>query len=174
MRTFLMAMCMVLLSAVGMAQQKVSIAQSAQFTTLGDYNSATVAGGAKTTAARAQTVWTASASNPLYTKLDTVNNTGVDTMKGKLIGNYNGVYTWCHVNSISGTNTSCTVKLWASGDAGTGTDFVCLQTFTVSATNPVAYYTFNSGNGWLYTNFWWTFSGSGTHSSSWYSGLLVR
>ena len=111
---------------------------------------------------------------PWYTKLDTVNNTGVDTFKQKLAGLNKDVYTWCHVNGISGTNTSCVIKVWASADSGKGVDFVLLQTFTVTATNPVANYTFNSGGIWTYTNFWWTFTGSGTQSSSWYSGFNTR
>jgi len=109
---------------------------------------------------------------PYYTKTDTVTNTGVDTAKGKIAGPHESVYTWVHVTNISGTNTGCVVKLWASGDSSKGVDFVPIYTATVSATNPVGYYLFTGG--WPYTNFWWTFTGSGTQSSSWYSGAMVR
>ena len=108
---------------------------------------------------------------PWYTKLDTVTNTGVDTFKGKLIGPHESVYTWCHVTGISGTNTSCTVKLWTSADSSGGVDFIPIATFTVSATNPVANYLWTN---WPYTNWYWTFTGSGTQVSSWYSGLYVK
>jgi hypothetical protein len=108
---------------------------------------------------------------PWYTGKDTVTNTGVDTFKGKISGPHENVYTWCHVSGISGANTSCVVKLWASADSGKGVDFVPIYTVTVTATNPVAYYAFT---GWNYTNLWWTFTGVGTHVSSWYSGLFVR
>jgi len=108
---------------------------------------------------------------PWYTKTDTVINTAVDTFKGKLIGPQESVYTWVHVTGISGTNTSCTAKLWVSADSSAGVDFIPIQTFTVSATNPVGFYLWT---GWPYTNWFWTFTGSGTQESSWYSGLYVK
>ena len=109
---------------------------------------------------------------PWYTKLDTVNNTGVDTFHEKISGPHEHVYTWCHVNGITGTNTSCVMKLYVSGDSSGGVDWGApVYTASVTATNPVASYLFT---GWPYTAMRWTFTGSGTQQSSWVSGLIVR
>lgn len=119
---------------------------------------------------------------PLYSKRDTVNNTGTDTIYQALSGQYANVYTWCSVTSISGTNTSCTVRLQATPDNVTGPgrtgDWITIKTYTVSATgNPYEgdiTKEASGGNGWNYTNFRWIFTGSGTHSSSWQVGMTVK
>ena len=111
---------------------------------------------------------------PWYTKLDTITNTGADTLTQKIGTVPNTVYTWVHTTGISGTNTSCTVKLQASADSNAGVDWITLQTFTVTATNPAGNYLVNTGATWPYTNLRWIFTGSGTHSTSWYGGLEIR
>lgn len=148
-------------------------AQTPTLVMSGHFNSTTAGAGTKTTSAMAERMWKQN-ENVLYTKLDTVSNTGVDTFKAVIKGEANSVYTWCRANLISGTNTSCTVRLLASGDNASANDYAVLYTATVTATNPVATYMFNSGNKWPYSKFWWVWTGSGTHSTSWYAGLLWR
>lgn len=142
-------------------------------------NSSTRTGGSAT----ASSVTTRSFTTfPLYSKRDTVTNTGADTIYQGLSGQYANVYTWCSVTSISGTNTSCTVRLQATPDNVTGAgrtgDWVTIKTYTVSATgNPYEgdiTKEASGGNGWNYTNFRWIFTGVGTHSSSWQVGMSVK
>lgn len=168
---------MLLSSCMVMAQGTASYpTQTPKITMAGHFNSTTVAAGTSTTAALAEKTWLGNTQNVLYTKLDTVTNSGVDSFTATLKGNYNSVYTWCNATSISGTNTSCVVKLWASGDnsSNTASTWVALYTATVTATNPVGYHLVNSGVKWPYSRFKWTFTGSGTHSTSWYGGVLIR
>jgi|GEM_PF-2025095 len=113
---------------------------------------------------------------PWYTKLDSILNTGADTFRCKLYSSNSPstVTSWVHVTSISGTNTSCKIKLWATADSAKGVDWKVLDSVTVNNVNPQDFYIFNSGNGFPYTNFMWTFQGAGTHQTSWYSGLLIK
>lgn len=169
----LMATTMTGMSIGASAQQRVVPAQCPTITMAGDYNSTTIAGGSHVN--NTGTInWLGSTQNVLYTKKDTINNTGTDTLKSKLMGEYNSVYTWCHVSSISGTNTSCTLTLYATGAASYLTDPVQVYSVTVSAANPAGVYLFNNGTGWPYTNWFWVFTGVGTHSSSLYSGCTIR
>lgn len=164
-------LCTSIGSITASAQSATYKASSPVVSVAGHYNSSGIGLGGNYSAT---VIPYAISAFPLYTHTSTVTNTGVDTVKAKILGFQNSVYTWCHVTGVTGTNTSCTIKLWASADSGKGADFIPIQTFTVSATNPVAYYLINSGNGWPYTNFWWTFQGVGTQVSTWYSGLFVR
>lgn len=154
---------------------RVVPAQAEEITLAGHFNSVTEAGGATSTAAMAQKTYKASSGqNVLYTRKDTVTNTGTDTLRFKLVGPYNSVYTWCHATSISGTNTSCTAKLYVTGAQSYLTDPVEVYSVTVGSTNPIGKHLFNSGVGWPYTNGFWVFTGVGTHSTSWYGGLHVK
>ena len=112
---------------------------------------------------------------PWYSKLDTVNNTGTGKKSFKIATKVSSIYTWCHVTSISGTDSNCTMTLWASADSSLGVDSIQLYTSKIATTitNPYGLL-INSGNGWPYTNAWWTFHGTGTHSTSWYCGLMIR
>lgn len=158
--------------------QAVFPVRAKEVTTGGLFNSSTKAGGsatASTVTARLYNVF------PLYTKLDTVTDTGADTFYQQVTGEYNTIYAWAHVNSISGTNTSCTVKLQATPDAVTGKgysgDWETIKTYTVSATgNPysIDLAKERGAQGHPYTNFRLIFTGVGTHSSSWYGGLQVK
>lgn len=174
-------MCIMAMCVTGVyAQQGVSPASRASIRTGGKFNSSTQAGGsASDTSLKTRKP----AEFPLYTKLDTVSNTNADTLYQYLYGPQWGVYSWVHVNSISGTNTSCVVKCQVTGDVARGTDWsvsggtkmdwYTVATYTVSATGNPYTCAFNSGNMWLYTNMRWIFTGVGTHSSSWYCGLNV-
>ena len=157
--------------------QGVFLKQVPKIVTGGRFNSSTIAGGSVTPSAVGEKD---NSVFPLYTKLDTVTNTEADTVYQQIKGYNNHVYTWVHVNNISGTNTGCTVRLQATADAVTGKgyagDWKTVQTYTVSATgNPYdVLINASGGNGWHYTNFRWIFTGTGTHSSSWYGGLMIR
>ncbi len=175
-KRIIIAVLAIISVAVGAnAQQAICPSSPPKFLTHGSYNSSKIAGGTATIASVTPTAkLTAPSEMPLYTKKDTVSNTGVDTFKNRMTTVCNSVYTWIHTTGISGTNTSCVAKLWVSADSGFGTDFVPVYTCTVSATNPVGYHLFNSGNGFPYLQWWWTFQGAGTHSTSWYSGFTAR
>lgn len=144
----------------------------------GMFTSSTIAGGSNTLSAVAEKDYSVF---PLYTILDTVDNTGADTVYQQIKDYANQVYTWVHVNSISGTNTSCTVRLQVTGDAVTGAgyagDWKTVKTYTVSATGNPYDHLVNSDlgvPGWHGTNIRWIFTGVGTQSSSWYAGLIVK
>lgn len=156
------------------AQTPVYPVQISKFIMSGNFNSTTVAAGTKTTAALAEQSWSA-AQNVLYTKLDTVSNTGVDSFLFTLKTAVNSVYVWAHANTISGTNTSCKVKLWVTGDNSTAaSDWVVVDSATVGAANPVYSKLINAGVKWPYSRAKLTFTGVGTHSTSWYGGVLIR
>jgi hypothetical protein len=113
---------------------------------------------------------------PWYTASDTVTanrKSYKDSFKCKLPGVHEGVYTWLHSNTYSGTNPSI-YKLWASADSNKGVDFVQVYSVSVSATatNPVASYQFT--NPFMYSNFFWSDSTGTGDSVIWYSGLMVR
>jgi hypothetical protein len=112
---------------------------------------------------------------PWYTRRDTVNNTGADTFNQVISSRQvSSVYTWAVATQISGTNTSCTVRLWASADSGVGVSWIPLYTATVSATNPVGYHVVNDGAIFPYRRLRWVFTGVGTHSTWWYCGLYIQ
>lgn len=144
----------------------------------GLFNSSTKAGGTATASTVSDKDYTVF---PLYTKLDTVRNTGADTFYQAVKGNLDQVYIFAHVNSDSGTNTACTVRIQGSPDKMSGkslsNDWITLQTYTVSATgNP---YEFNSkkdgaGAGHTYEGYRVILTGSGTHRSSWYCGMNAK
>jgi hypothetical protein len=171
----LLISCMTLTNDASAQGQGVFLKQVPKVVTGGHFNSSTIAGGSASYSTVTQKDYTVF---PLYTKLDTVSNTGADTVTQKITGYNNSVYTWVHVNSISGTNTSCTVSLQVTGDVCSTNcytaDWETVQTFTVSATGNPYKVLVNSGNGWPYTNLRWIFTGVGTHSSSWYGGLLPK
>ena len=115
---------------------------------------------------------------PWYSPMDTVtvNRKGYkDSAAEKLQGFENGVYTWCHANTYSGTNPTV-YRLWASADSGKGVDFVQVYSVSVAynAANPVANYTFNGNVGWQYTNWFWDMQAGTGDSVLWYSGVNVR
>ena len=145
-----------------------------EITLWGHFNGRTAGSGLSTAAAMATTVYKYNDQNLFFTKLDTVSNTSTDTFKFKLRGSYNSVYTWMHGTSISGTNTSCTAKLYLTGDSTYLTDAVPVYTVTVGATNPIGYHLINSGNGWPYNSGFWLFTGAGTHSTSIQCGMQIK
>jgi hypothetical protein len=152
--------------------QQITPGTNKTISVAGDYNSSAL--GAGTTRSWTPINYSYTAF-PLYTKTNTVTNTGTDTFRGKIIGEQNSVYVWSHVNPISGTNTSCTIKLWVSADSGRGVDFKLVQTYTVSATNPISADLINStSGGWPFSNWMLTYGGVGTQVSTWYSGVMVR
>lgn len=154
------------------AQQGVFEKSPSLLKTGGEINSSTLAGGSAT----AQTFKDWALTGPKYSKKDTVNNTGTDEIYQWLPDFARSVYTWAHVTSISGTNTSCTVKLYATGDSvyNANADWLLLQTYTVSSTGNPYVGNINAGINWPYTGFKWVFTGVGTHSSSWYVGMNVK
>ncbi len=173
-RIFIAAVAILAITVSAEAQQKVCPGQSPLIVMAGDYNSTTLAGGAKTTPLRAEKVWKASlGQNRLYTSLDTIDNTEATRFYSTLNGNYASVYTWLGVTSISGTNTSCTAKLYVSADAVYSVNPVCVYTATVTANTTIAHL-INSGEEWPYSSWFWDIQGVGTHSTSVYSGALVR
>lgn len=177
----------ILLVAIGLSSigetacaqgQRVFTARAPKVITGGLFNSSTIAGGSATASSISEKDYTVF---PLYTVLDTVDNTDDDTVYQNIKDYYGVVYTWAHANSISGTNTSCLLKLQVTSDAVTGkgyaADWKTIKTYTVSATGNPYDHTVNidvGTLGWQYTNLRWIWDGVGTHSSSWYCGLNVK
>jgi hypothetical protein len=167
-KIFLCALVLGLAGGTGItakAQQAVCIAQTPKVIVGGKINSATLGSGSATAAAA--TTYNA-ASFPLYSKIDTFTGSNSDTMAFNVVGTCNSVYTWTHITSIAGTNTTVVVKLWQSPD-NVGWDAV--QSTTVSATPQHISYSATGNPAGYYK---WTVGSGATQTSSWYSGLKVR
>ncbi len=172
MRKFLLAVCALLFitAGVAMGQQAVCPKDVPTVKTGGKVNGATLGSGSAT----ASSVMTRSVTPTAYSKIDTVSNTAVDTFKQTVGSEVNSLYTWAYVDGISGTNTSCVLKLWGVGDPDNINSATGIQTYTVTAGTKVYPGLINSGIGMPYRGFWWTWTGSGTHSTAWHLGMVIR
>ena len=136
----------------------------------GKINSLTLGSGSATASAvvtRDNTM----ALNTWYSKIDTVTNTGVDSIAQTVKSSTKRIYTWAYVNGYSGTNTSCTLALQRSGDVTNANAWVSVYTVTVTAGVKGYSYEFDAFGG---DGFRWYLTGVGTHASAWYVGMKAR
>ena len=113
--------------------------------------------------------FTALGSNPFYTTLDTVTNTGTKTYTQAISRRYETVTFQVNMLKISGTTSSVTVKFQASADGGN--NYVTLYTDTMADASGNFSHTW-TGN--PYTHWRVLVTGAGTQSSSYRAYVLVR
>lgn len=173
MKNLLFPAVMILLTLTANAQQAVCPKDVPTLKTGGKLNSNTLGTGLATPSSvitrnnDLQPAW--------YSKIDTVSNTGADSLKQTVSSEVNSLYTWCYINGYSGTNTSCTLTLYAYGDMNNIASAVPVYTTTVTSGVKTYKYTFGSGGGGFeYAGFGWFLTGAGTHASAWYAGMKIR
>ncbi len=174
MKKFLLSMLMLACGLTGAvtganAQSQIYEVQHTNLITGGSFNNGT---------GTSQKTYAVSAL-PLYTKLDSITNTGTDTFKAKVVGYYSSLTFQVNLLKISGTD-SASVTLWASAESGNGTNFVQLATVGTmtnsSNTQPFSIVVNNAGGGGNpYSNYWLVVKGiGGTEVFSWQGFLLIR
>lgn len=109
--------------------------------------------------------------NPYASKLDTVSNTGADTLNAIIAGQRNSETFGVVATKISGDPSSTTVTLWGTPDAGTTWKQIVTHTL---ANQAGAQYFDDVVTGNPYTAYRYILTGVGTHSTSWKGTLLIR
>lgn len=123
---------------------------------------------------------------PTYnTKLDTVTNTGKDTVYTPLNPYRNSVGFQVNVKKISGDPSSCIVHVWGSkapsvdvhgSKVPVAGGFVEITTFSIANASGLQVFNcdVNNGIGNIYRNYMLTWQGVGTQVSSWQTLCFIR